>query len=509
MLESRQLFGADLMFNIASVTAAGSGPGGALVAGADSIAVNATIFNRGDDKTKGADLKVILTRDFEITSDNQSIGKMGVPNVEKRTSWIATRSFTVPAGLESGDYYVFLRIQPYGESFDYVGAIIGGGLFGGSKKAGDPSQNNTRYTGVKVTIAGATPAVDVGLTTGGVRANLSGPGSVQMTRREDGMFDFVATGTNKGSKLTIENADGFNHVGNIHVTGSLNKFEIKVALTGNLTIDGTVKELKLRYVNNGVVTIGGTGEKVKIEARDLDGASIVSGEQIDKIEVYGWYALNGNNGTLSAPWIKEMRTRASFEANVAIAGVVKKPGIQKLRIDDFVASPSFVVRGGIDEFRVGDSRSGSAVTVLGEVKKLDIRGDASGLFSATSIKSVKIERGAADWTLLAGAFLGSDARLGGAAGAADTFGVGTIKEFEIKKTMVNSIVGVGLNPMNSVVGDSDDRFVTTAGSRLDKIKVVQTMQNSKFYSPRLPGKASVNGTNTPTMFDPRFISVLG
>ncbi len=506
-LEPRLLLDSDASFTDISATASGSGADGVIVAGVDSIAVNATIFNRGDDRVKGWQLAVVLVPDFDITDEKRTIGNLGVPHIEKRAAWNASGSFLVPRGIKGGEYDVFLRVVLNGL---YTSDVNDVPLIVGLRSAsGDPIGNNTRFTGLRVTISGTSAAPDAGEQTGGARLNLRGPGTARLERREDGDFDVIASGTTKKSKLTIENTGGFTHIGDVRVFGSLNTFEMKVPLTGDLTIDGTVKEIRLRYVKESAIAVRGTGEKLRFYAKDLYGSSIISGEYIETLSVLGWYGFAGNAGVLEAPGIRKLTAQASVEAAVRVWGTADRAGIESLQIADDLASPTCVVRGPVEKFDIGGLAEGAAATVLGRIKKLEIRGDASGVFSAGAIQSVKIRQGASGLTLLAGAYLGEDARLGGEGAGADFFGPGVIGAIEIKGPMVGSVVGAGLNPVNSVIGDGDDRFVAVPGSRVDKITVGKRMLGSAFYSPRLPGKVSVNGKSLPTAGDPRFVSVLG
>ncbi|MBS0198749.1 MAG: hypothetical protein JSR77_18535 [Planctomycetes bacterium] len=506
-LEPRLLLQSDASFTGVSASASGSGAEGVIVAGVDLITVNATIFNRGDDRVKGWQLAVVLVPDFDITDEKRTIGNLGVPLIEKRASWNASGSFLVPRGIKDGEYDVFLRVVKNGL---YTSDANDDPVLAGYRAAsGDPNGNNTRFTGLRVTISGTATTPDPGEQTGGVRLNLSGSGSARLQRRGDGDFDVIVSGTTKNSRLTIENAGGFTHIRDVRVLGSLNTFEMKVPLTGDLTIEGTAKEIRLRYVKGSAITVRGTGEKLRFHAKDLYGSSIISGEHIETISVLGWYALAGNAGVLEAPGIRELTAQASVEAGVRVWGTAGRTGIESLKIADDLASPTCMVRGPVEKFDIGGLAERAAATVQGRIKKLEIRGDASGVISASEIQSVKIKRGASGLTLLAGAYLGEDARLGGEGLGGDVLGPGIIGTVEIKGTMVGSVVGAGLNPANSVIGDGDDRFVTIPGSRVDKITVGKRMLGSAFYSPRLPGKASVNGKSLHTAGDPRFISVLG
>jgi hypothetical protein len=493
-LESRLLLSQDLMFDFVAATANASGSNGVLIAGVDSLSIDATVRNRGNQDSFHSDLKVIFTRDLEIPDSDRedlSIGKLRVPDLYTNESISISRTFDLPS-LESGEYYVFLRLKPE-EGF---------GIFSSWR---DPKINNTMYTGLKVVVDGTAPPEDPGLITGGIRASLRGPGSVSVIRRDDGKFNVEAVGTTSTSRLTIEPAPGYNHLGDVRVRGSLSSLEMKVALPGNLTIEGDVREVNLRHVLGSTISLLGTGREATVRAWAMDGVNLTAAAPLKLLQTGAWLALGDTQGLITAPAIKEMKIQGSLAADVRLTGFAGRVTLEKVTLDDWLLSESFSVRGNLKQFRAQGLYDGAGLTVSGDLRTCDIRGDMEGIVSATTIGKFSVQGDMTDSTLLAGAFLGNDAQLGG---GDDVFGVGRIDDFSCMDDVLRSTISAGLNPMNSIVGDSDDRFVTTPGSRIGKIAVKDRLFDSTFYAPIIPSKVRIGGWTISTAGDSRFVTRL-
>jgi hypothetical protein len=93
--------------------------------------------------------------------------------------------------------------------------------------------------------------------------------------------------------------------------------------------------------------------------------------------------------------------------------------------------------------------------------------------------------------ILAGANLGDDAQFGGTGSNADIYGASTIKSVKVRGAISQSIVGAGLNPVDTTFGNDDD--VVTPGSAIGKLSAKAADENSRFYaaafkSAKLPKK---------------------
>ncbi len=174
-------------------------------------------------------------------------------------------------------------------------------------------------------------------------------------------------------------------------------------------------------------------------------------------------------------------------------------------------------RGGDGRLTLGD------VVVNGDLKRLSaVTSDLTGtLFSSGNIGSISL--GNLTGTLAAvgsiadlaaatlssarvfsGANFGSDAKPGGAGADADTFANGLIRRIRTSGSVTDSLVGAGLDPVDGIYLNGNDRVVGGVLSTIDSISLRGGVDESTrfvagaFKSAKLPTKA------VPSM-DPHFI----
>jgi hypothetical protein len=146
------------------------------------------------------------------------------------------------------------------------------------------------------------------------------------------------------------------------------------------------------------------------------------------------------------------------------------------------------------------------ITAGGRIGTLSVRGDLTGTVTAADgFGTVSVRGNVSGARVLAGADLGSDGQLGGTGGAADQFSVGAIAKVTVTGAVNGpTVIAAGLDPVNGVFLDGDDRVVNSAQSTIGSVAVKGGVTDparfvaGKFGKVRAPG-AVVPGT------DPRFV----
>jgi hypothetical protein len=187
-----------------------------------------------------------------------------------------------------------------------------------------------------------------------------------------------------------------------------------------------------------------------------------------------------------APSLEHLDSRGDFGADLAISGPARRDALKNVDIHGAITGGTWQVTGNTGEIQARSTASSWAANLNGNLKSLRVQGDASGLLAAHNIDTIDIKHNATGLTVLAGANLGSDAQLGGTGAAADTFTGATIKNININGNATNSTFAAGVNPTNSLFGDSDDVFLSP--SVIGKMKVKGTTTNSFFLATTVNAK---------------------
>lgn len=151
------------------------------------------------------------------------------------------------------------------------------------------------------------------------------------------------------------------------------------------------------------------------------------------------------------------------------------------------------------------------VDLVGSLAALGNVGDATlgsingGTFAATSVTGTLMVKGnVSNATILIGANLGQDGKLGGIGANADTFGAGSLAKLVVNGNMTGSIVRVGVDPVDGIFGNGNDVIVGGTTSKPGILSIVGTMTNSQFFAGALPATASINGATITLAGNPSF-----
>jgi hypothetical protein len=127
----------------------------------------------------------------------------------------------------------------------------------------------------------------------------------------------------------------------------------------------------------------------------------------------------------------------------------------------------------------------------GSIGKLAL-GQLTGMIAAAgSIGTVSLT-GMTGARIMSAASLGADGKLGGAGADADTFGPGSIAAVRVAGAIEASTVSAGLDPVDGVFNNADDRIVGGASSVIRAVLARSADESSRFIagnivSLRLPG----------------------
>ena len=151
------------------------------------------------------------------------------------------------------------------------------------------------------------------------------------------------------------------------------------------------------------------------------------------------------------------------------------------------------------------------VAVDGPVTALTLGSVQGGVVAAPSITALTIgipflaPGHLTNATILIGANLGQDGKLGGAGVNADTFGPGQLGSLILSGAMTNSTVRVGVDPVDGAFGNGNDVIRGGSASSITLIAITGQMSStSRIIAGALPATALVNGASVNTATDPRF-----
>jgi hypothetical protein len=142
-----------------------------------------------------------------------------------------------------------------------------------------------------------------------------------------------------------------------------------------------------------------------------------------------------------------------------------------------------------------------AVEAIGRVKAADLTSTiASGSGVIGAIFAASMENA----MILSGANFGDDGHLGGV--DPDTFGPGSIGSIRVTGAIASSFIGAGVDPVDSVFGNGDDKAAGTGASTIRFI-VAGSADNDTHFEATTFSRVVIGQTVDPTS-DPRF-GILG
>lgn len=502
-LERRDLLAADIgvefnNFNVPSTLV----PGDRFVAGI-------VLTNNGPMNAAGQiSIQFYLSTDVTLSSDDLLCGSYpnqqipGVFGVGEEL--LFSDNFTVPTGATPGNYFLLARIIPSASVADNNqsnNVVASDNFFPLEIKFGNiPGRGNAI---LQLTDPEGT-TVQFQLLDGGV-------GTV--TRDSSGRFVVNITGTGANSRFGIatNGGDGIADIAQIVIAGSMQSIAaVNTRLLGSLSLTGTLGSLTLGAVGGTAsevsITIGQAGADTVISLGVVTNASISTPGAIQSLTVASWTDTNASpTDLISAQWLGTLASTGDFGASLRLSGRTGGPTLGSATIGQSITGGTWGVigRGGSIQTKTSAARWSASFTQA--LESLSSTRTLRGTIAAKNFLSINVGLDLLGAKILAGANLGDDAKLGGTDDAADRFAFGRIDSLTVARRVKGVIVGAGLDPVNGVLNDGDDRIKQPAKSRIGTVTIGSTMApGARIVGGRFTGSVSVNGNTINPADDARF-----
>lgn len=425
---------------------------------------------------------------------------LDVFNGDRNTLGEFSPDMRIPAQTTPGLYFLIVRIIP--------SSVIGDFNQANNIAVSSDTINVVRQFG---DFSGRTNVVLTMQDTDGTFISFSatGGGSGTVSTQPEG-FGLTLNGTGNNSRVTLSSTagDGKYDLAFVTINGSLNTLSAPDArLRGSLTATTGYAAITLGdIVGPRVITVPNTSAAPAFRFASVQNLSIVSSVGISSIVAGSWIDNDSTPDTITAPWLGALSSTGELNLSLDLAGRTGAPTLGDVNVGGQIRGGTWVVRGSGTIIRMAASAPAWAATFQGPVNTLQTTtGLLRGAFSARSLQSIISARDISGATILAGAFLGTDARLGGTAAAADTFGAGFITTITVVRNIANSTIGAGLDPVDGIFRNGNDRILGGHTSRIGTISVGNTVgAGVRILSARYVNPISIGGSTVDWRSDQRF-----
>ncbi|MBX3385630.1 MAG: hypothetical protein KF768_03580 [Phycisphaeraceae bacterium] len=419
----------------------------------------------------------------------------------------------VPAGLEPGQYFILVRILP-------------------NSQVNDTNQSNNiaiTDTAMNVTwrfgdFAGRND-VRLTLTDGDKRVDFiwAGAGFGTVTKNQDGSFDIVTSGTTADTDISVDvrNGNRLTTIRNVTVNGSLDELWLaRATFTGTIHVNGTVRRIDTANVVGSLSSAAGSGALIRIDGQTIEttfsfgqvsNLSIQTASGITALSTSGkWSDNDANPDLISAPFLRSLNIAGNFAAGIrltASSATGGAPTLGDVQINGQAGTNAWVIAGGAAEIAVASTALTFSASFAGTVNtfrttSLDLR----GTLAAAKFNSIQVARTISKATILAGANLGADGRLGGADANADAFTFGQILGLHVASKVVNSLIAAGLDPVDGVLNNGNDKIKGGNGSKFGPIVIGgPTSANARFFAGKFVNGVMINNRSIIPQNDRRFV----
>lgn len=377
---------------------------------------------------------------------------------------------------------------------------------------------------------------------------LSGPGTARIALNDpdgDGrgpIAVILLSDTTSASALSVTvtkgtGGDGEVSIGRVVGSGLLKSFlAAKSDLIGSgLRFDGPIGQITVDDVLNGadIVVGGALVNATKFTLGDVAaGTELRSGATISALTAQSFL---GN--LIEAPAITSLTVNTGmFPADLDVDNAVKALTVKAGAVTGDWSAGSFgavSVTGGDFSSRLramatadqlGTSPAVKSLTLtggnltgviqafgkVGAIKVLKNSANQGGFITGATlatraIDSITADRDVSNSLILAGANLGDDFELGGSAGDADQFGIGTLGTITIRGGMTASVVGAGFDPLDGLINNENDAVIGGNASELKSLTVTGVVSSDSFFSAgRISGSIKFNNVTATPANDSRF-----
>jgi hypothetical protein len=346
-----------------------------------------------------------------------------------------------------------------------------------------------------------------------VKVTLTGNGTLALVPSDNGSFnDVVITGSDQGTRLSFSTKGGDKRasVNDIVVTGAMNSISgIAIDILGDITFTGSVRTVTVGNLPAGQahhLTIGGTSaaKTAKITLGSVVDLLLQSGTPLASLKVADWQDTDDND-LVQAPLLKKLTSAADLKTSLHLQNTVEGAGTLGPVTVKGVLDGTWFVDGAASGVTAGSVDPTFSMNTRGKLTKISAKTTLSGVWAATAIGTVKAGTDLTGATILAGAELGDDAKLGGTGADTDLFFRGTLGSVSVRGGMVNSVLGAGLDPVNGVFGDSDDFVTGKNRSTMGSVHVAGTSDTQSRIAAGKFSTISIGGTRIDPPGDPRIL----
>jgi hypothetical protein len=373
---------------------------------------------------------------------------------------------TIPSDLAAGTYFLIVRISPSSSIADFnqtnntaaTEDKFPAGRFGNADGLVNATTTLLDADGTRVTFA----------MTGG------GSGTVQLTPA-----GFVLTLTNStlNSRVNVSadnSGDRRFTFASVTINGAVLVFNAPAGrLAGPLTSTAGFGAMTFSdVVGPRTITVPNSTLNPSFAFGAVTDLSISSPIPIASITATSWTNTGSARAVISAPWIGSITVAGDLGVNLNLSGRDgNAPTLGPVSVGGFLRPSAWVVRGIGSSISALATTGGFVATFSKRLTSLSTTLSLRGLITARSFQSISSGLDIAGARILAGAFLGDDAALGGSGAAADTFLNGVISSVSVQRNVTNSTIAAGLDPVDSILRNGNDRIVSGRQSQLGPISV--------------------------------------
>lgn len=347
-----------------------------------------------------------------------------------------------------------------------------------------------------------------------VSFGLSGGGFGTVTR--DGTnaerFDVALSNTGGASAFAIEADGGSGATAGIGLIdditgGSLASITAPTArLFGDVTLTGTLGSMNFRdVVGPSIIRVQTGTTNTSYTFGAVTDLSIQSVAPISSLSVASWTdsSLDSTVDLISTPWLGTLTSTGSFQASIQLSGRAGNARtLGSATIGGTASKGSWDINGRSGPISIRAGATDFSISILKALSGFTVTGIFRSVLAAKSISNLSIGVNLRSATILAGADLGADARLGGTGANADSFALGNISNINVGGKVLASTIGAGLDPVDGIFGNGNDRIIA---GKITNITIARTASlNSRFLAKRYTGTAKINGASVDTVTDVRF-----
>lgn len=335
----------------------------------------------------------------------------------------------------------------------------------------------------------------------------------------------------------VTGGDGEVSIGRVAGSGPLKSFiAAKSDLIGDgLSFDSAIGQITVDDVLNGAdIVVGGTlANTTTLTLGEVAaGTELRSGATIssltaqtflgDMIQAPAITALTVNTGSFPTDLdvdnaIKALTVKtggAMGDWTAASFGTVSVTGGNfAARLRATATSNQLGTSPAISSLTVAGGNLTGAIHALGKLNAVKVLKNAANqggsitnaILAAKSIDSITADRDVLNSHILAGANLGDDFALGGSAGDADQFGIGTLGAVTVRGMMTASVIGAGFDPLDGLINNENDAVIGGNASEIKTLTVTGLVSSDSFFpAGRISGAVKFNNVTIAPANDSRF-----